>query len=173
MDSDISSQVRAPASWRTGTRNILMAAGVALLIGGPIQAAELWTDVSSTLLQRLTNAGTIPAWPGGCSGVVVNRTNGDVTVKVVGLGLWRSSDQCRNWERIDKETVSGRDETGWATSVDQNAPARVASFSLDGAAGWTTDGTEWRSLANLGRNWDYGSVDWAAANPRTMIVPVR
>jgi photosystem II stability/assembly factor-like uncharacterized protein len=101
--------------------------------------------------------------------VVVNRSNGDVTIKVVGLGLWRSADQGKNWRRVDGDTISGRDETGWATNADQNNPARIASFSLDGAAGWTTDGTKWRSFTTLGRNWDFGSVDWAAAVPLTII----
>ena len=101
--------------------------------------------------------------------MVVNRLNGDVTLKVVGCGLWRSADQGKTWQRIDQDTVSGRDETGWATSVDQNAPTRMASFSLDGSAGWTTDGRTWRRFASLGRNWDFGSVDWAAAEPRTII----
>ena len=131
--------------------------------------AGQWTDVSSALLARLTNSGAKFGWPGGCSGVVVNRTNGDVTIKVVGLGLWRSSDQGQNWRRVDGETISGRDETGWATVADQNAPMRMASFSLDGTAGWTSDGRSWKSFTNLGRNWDYGSVDWGAADPKTII----
>src|SRR5678810_235309 len=112
---------------------------LALMFFVPARAATEWTDISSSLIGRLTNNGAKAAWPGGCSGVVVNRTNGDVTIKVVGLGLWRSSDKGRNWSRIDGDTISGRDETGWATSVDQSAPARIASFSLDGTAGWTTD----------------------------------
>src|SRR2546426_7395047 len=130
-----------------------------------VQAADRWTDISSPLLERLTNNGPKAAWPGGCSGVVVNRTNGDVTIKVVGLGLWRSSDKGKSWRRIDDNTVSGRDETGWATSVDQNAPARIASFSLDGSAGWTIDGVNWKRFTTLGRNWDFGSVHWAAPVP--------
>jgi photosystem II stability/assembly factor-like uncharacterized protein len=121
------------------------------------------------LVERLTSSGAKPAWPGGCSGVVVNRTNGEVTIKVVGLGLWRSADQGANWRRIDGDTVSGRDETGWATSVDQNVPGRMASFSLDGTAGWTVDGRGWKAFTSLGRNWDFGSVDWGAEVPRTII----
>lgn len=128
-----------------------------------------WVDISSALTTRLTNNGARLDWPGGCSGVVVNRTNGDVTIKLVGLGLWRSSDQGTNWQRIDHQTVSGRDETGWATSVDANAPNRLASFSLDGAAGWTPDGVHWKRFADLGRNWDYGSVDWSSPNPSTIL----
>jgi len=56
----------------------------------------------------IDNHGAKPAWPGGCSGVVVNRTNGDVTIKLVALGLWRSADQGKNWQRIDADTISGR-----------------------------------------------------------------
>jgi len=142
-------------------------ASFALATGSP--AAEAWTDISSRLLERLTNSGVKLAWPGGCSGVVANRLTGNVTIKVVGCGLWHSPDQGKTWQRIDTNSVSGRDETGWATSADQNAPDRIASFSLDGSAGWTTDGSNWKSFTSLGRNWDFGSVDWAAATPRTII----
>jgi hypothetical protein len=118
------------------------------------QAQERWVDVSSSLLARLTNNGAKLAWPGGVSGVVVNRTNAEVNMKIVGLGLWRSSDKGQTWTRIDENVVSGRDETGWATSLDQNAPGRLASFSLDGSAGWTIDGVRWQAFTTLGRNWD-------------------
>src|SRR5262249_55616794 len=64
---------------------------------------------------------------------------------------------------------SGRDETGWATSVDQTAPGRMASFSLDGTAGCTTDGTQWQRVKRLGRNWGFGSGDWSQAAPKTII----
>jgi hypothetical protein len=137
---------------------------VAVLLNMSVHAADKWIDISSSLLERLTNNGAKPAWPGGCSGVVVNRTSGDVIIKVVGLGLWRSSDKGKTWQRIDENIISGRDETGWATSVDQNAPGRIASFSLDGTAGWTTNGLAWQQFKSLGRNWDFGSVDWAAAS---------
>jgi photosystem II stability/assembly factor-like uncharacterized protein len=121
------------------------------------------------MLEKLTNSAVKLPWPGGCSGVAVNRLNGDLVVKVVGQGLWRSSDEGANWTRIDNNTVSGRDETGWATTVDQNDPRRMASFSLDGLAGWTTDGIHWKSFTNNGRNWDFGSVDWAAPSPQTIL----
>src|SRR5439155_8846682 len=156
-----------PQSFGRGV--VLIICCVAVRIGPSVQAADKWTDISSSLLQRLTNSGAKPAWPGGCSGVVVNRANGQVTIKVVGLGLWRSSDKGETWQRIDGNTISGRDETGWATSVDQNAPERIASFSLDGSAGWTSDGINWKRFTNLGRNWDFGSVEWAAPVPKTII----
>jgi photosystem II stability/assembly factor-like uncharacterized protein len=152
------------------SQSLVQAVGWAVVLSAVCaQAADSWSDISSGLIQRLTNSGLKLAWPGGCSGVVVNRLNGHVTIKVVGCGLWRSTDQGKSWQRIDQDTVSGRDETGWATSVDQNAPERMASFSLDGSAGWTIDGRTWKRFAELGRNWDYGSADWSAAQPQTII----
>jgi hypothetical protein len=150
-------------------RRIIPVCCLGAWVTAPTGAAENWTDISSPLLERLTNSGVKIAWPGGCSGVVANRLNGDVTIKVVGCGIWRSSDQGTNWQRVDHDRISGRDETGWTTSADQNSPTRMASFSLDGSAGWTTNGTEWQSFTGLGRNWDYGSVDWAAPAPGTII----
>jgi hypothetical protein len=156
-----------PQTWRRGI--MLFICGMAGLLPALIQAAGTWTDVSSSLLEQLTNSGAKLAWPGGCAGVGVNRLNGEVTVKVVGCGLWRSSDQGNTWRRIDDNTVSGRDETGWATNADQNTPTRMASFSLDGSAGWTTDGTHWKPFTSLGRNWDFGSVDWSVSVPKTIV----
>lgn len=135
----------------------------------PLAAEDDWLDVTSPLLARLDSDGMETDWPGGCSGVVVNRLNGDVTIKVVGLGLWRSSDFGANWARLDEDIISGRDETGWATNADANDPTRIASFSLDGTAGWTADGMHWARFTDLGRNWDYGSVDWGTDEPLTII----
>jgi photosystem II stability/assembly factor-like uncharacterized protein len=158
------------AAPRSSWRGILQAfCFLAVLLTASVHAADTWTDISSALLAGLTNNGAKPVWPGGCSGVMVNRLTGEVIVKVVGYGLWRSSDKGKAWKRIDAQTISGRDETGWTTSVDQNAPARIASFSLDGSAGWTIDGLTWKSFTSLGRNWDFGSVDWAASVPKTII----
>jgi hypothetical protein len=143
--------------------------GAIMIVATLVRAADTWTEISGPLLERVKREEAKPAWPGGCSGVVADRLTGEVIVKVVGRGLWRSSDQNKTWQRIDNNSISGRDETGWATSVDQNAPRRMASFSLDGLAGWTTDGLNWKSFTSLGRNWDFGSVDWAAPVPETII----
>jgi photosystem II stability/assembly factor-like uncharacterized protein len=157
-----------PAARRSAMRFALL--GGALLLAARVQAAETWTDISTPLIEKLKSQGEKLAWPGGCSGIVADRLTGWVVVKVVGGGLWRSADQGATWQRIDGGTVSGRDETGWATSVDQNDPQRMASFSLDGLAGWTADGKKWQSLTDNGRNWDFGAVDWSAAAPQTIIV---
>jgi len=164
-------QATTPSAQRAAQRGFFCFLPLCLWMfcGSSAVAADAWADLSGPLLSRLTNGGAKLAWPGGCSGVVVNRTNGDVTIKVVGLGLWRSTDRGTNWDRIDGDVISGRDETGWATIMDQEAPGRIATFSLDGTAGWTTDGRAWKRFASLGRNWDFGSVDWAARDPKTII----
>ena len=148
---------------------LTLSCGLGVLPGLFAQSAEEWTDISGPLLERLANSGAKPDWPGGCSGVVVNRMNGDVTIKVVGLGLWHSTDKGGNWKRIDGDTIGGRDETGWTTNVDQNEPTRMASFSLDGPAGWTADGKNGRASPLSAAIWDFGSVDWSATDPKTII----
>src|SRR5271165_3091434 len=55
----------------------LVSCTAAVLLTAPAQAAEGWTDVASSLLERLTNSGAKLAYPGGCSGVVANRLNGE------------------------------------------------------------------------------------------------
>jgi len=166
MNVNTSFPLRLHPGW---LRRAFFICGVAGFVSGSVHAGDAWVDVSSHWLERLTNNGVKLDWPGGCSGVVANRLTGEVTIKVVGCGLWSSSDKGKTWKRVDGDTVSGRDETGWATSVDQNIPARMASFSLDGLAGWTRDGRNWESFAGLGRNWDFGSVDWTPSEPRTII----
>ena len=150
-----------------GAAVILALLGGVLVVAAGASAAETWIDISTPLIEKLKSQGEKLAWPGGCSGVVADRVTGSVVVKVVGGGLWRSADRGATWQRIDGGTVSGRDETGWATSVDQSDPLRMVSFSLDGLAGWTADGQKWQSFADNGRNWDFGSVDWSAAAPQT------
>jgi hypothetical protein len=130
-------------------------------------SAQTWTDISSTFIQ--SKGFTFPGGVTNCSGVCVNRLNGDVVIKIIDNGMWRSTDQGGHWARIDSSTVGGRCETGWAVQVDQDNPIRMAVFSLDGTAGYTADGTTWKKMAGMGRNWDFGSVDWTTADAKVMI----
>ncbi|HEY2250507.1 MAG TPA: hypothetical protein VGH74_05585 [Planctomycetaceae bacterium] len=128
-------------------------------------AAETWIDISTAQIGQLDKQ----PWPGGCAGVAVNRLSGDVMVNIVGNGLWKSSDRGQTWMRLDGGVVSGRGECAWSVQVDQNDPKRVAVFSLDGDAGYTADGTHWKKFTSLGRNWDFGSVDWATPEAKVIL----
>jgi len=137
----------------------------ALSVSASVSAQD-WTDITSEFIadQELT-AGD---WR-GCSGLTVNRLNGDVYVQIISHGIWKSTDQGTTWSRIDQNTISGRCETGVAMTSDQDNPVRLACFSLDGGAGFTPDGVTWHKFTNMGRNWDFGSVDWGSANPLVML----
>lgn len=131
-----------------------------------------WTDVSSDQIAALGGPDT-QSYPAGASGVLVNRLNGDVTIHIVGFGLWRSSDKGASWSRIDDEVIDangGRTETGWGMQMDHDDPTRMATFTLDGTAGYTPDGGTWQQWADSGwgRNWDYGAIDWSAGNAQTI-----
>jgi hypothetical protein len=135
--------------------------------------ASQWTDISTAQIGKLGGA-SAQSYPGGCSGTVVNRLTGDVSVHIVGFGIWRSSDEGSSWVRIDGNVIDaggGRCENGWSLQVDQDDPTRMAVFTLDGSAGYTVDGTTWTQWAHApwGRNWDYGSVDWSSASAKTIL----
>jgi hypothetical protein len=132
--------------------------------------AQTWTDISTTLVQA--KGMTFPGGIANCSGVCVNRLNGDVVVKFIDNGIWKSADKGTTWARIDNNTTGGRCESGWALQTDQNNPARIASFSLDGTSGYTTDGTTWKKINSssaAGRGFDFGSVDWATTDAKVML----
>jgi hypothetical protein len=135
----------------------------------PLVAADTtsdnWIDISSANLSKLGGQGGI----GGCAGCAVNRLNGDVMVNFIGFGLWKSSDRGQSWARLDGGAIGGRGESGWAVQVDQDNPKRVAVFSLDGNAGYTTDGTNWIKFKGMGRNWDFGSVDWGSQDAKVIL----
>jgi hypothetical protein len=104
----------------------------------------------------------------GVNGVVVNRLNGDVLADAFNAGVMKSTDEGATWTRVDHGTVSGGVVTGPAFDLDQNDPVREAVWSLDGASGWTNDGTTWTETMQIGRNWDFAATDWSSANPTTM-----
>jgi hypothetical protein len=113
---------------------------------------------------------TSPPESSDCSGVAVNRLTGDVFVALTNKGIWQSSNQGGDWKRVDGGAVGGLIVLGPGFDVDQDNPKRMAAWSLDGDGGWTNDGTTWKKMASLGRNWDFGATDWASPEPKTMIV---
>ncbi|HET7538823.1 MAG TPA: hypothetical protein VFK05_03100 [Polyangiaceae bacterium] len=144
--------------------------------GGPVtpvcNGQPQWTDISTAQINSLGGSNA-QSYPGGVSGVVVNHLTGDVTIHIVGFGLWRSSNQGGSWARIDDGVIDkngGRCETGWGLQYDPDDPTRLASFTLDGTAGYTADGMAWKGWAESGwgRNWDFGAVDWSADGAQTI-----
>lgn len=153
--------MKTTTRWTICCVSLLVAAALAT----HVKAADQWTDISSAQIAKL---GKQP-WPTGCAGCCVNRLTGDVMVNFIGFGLWKSSDRGETWTRLDGGVISGRGESGWSVQADQDDPKRVAVFSLDGDAGYTTDGVHWSKFAGMGRNWDFGSVDWASPDAQVIM----
>jgi hypothetical protein len=116
-----------------------------------------WTNVSP------------PSSNENCSGVVVNRLTGEVLTDVTDQGIWRSVNRGADWERVDGDVVGGLIVLGPGFDADQNDPKRVAAWSLDGDAGWTSDGDTWKKMKSIARNWDFGSIDWNSPDPKTLM----
>jgi photosystem II stability/assembly factor-like uncharacterized protein len=136
----------------------------------PCNGTPVWTDVTSAQIAALGGA-SAQSYPGGASGVAASRLNGDITVFLVGQGLWRSTDKGTSWSRIDQGTVgTGRCETGWCLQIDQDDPSRMAVFTLDGDAAFTPNGTTWKRFTHAPwyRNFDHGSVDWSDPEAKTV-----
>ena len=135
---------------------------------GPDTAANVgrWVNISAPVTNQLNAAGIKIPWPGGSSGVRVDPRSGQVYMEISGVGLWRSDDHGNNFKRVAKDSVGGRCEFGYAMNVDP-AGSRLAFFMLDGNGAMTLDGGRtWHGFANVGRNWDYGAVDWSDPQAR-------
>lgn len=128
-----------------------------------------WVDVSSPIVQKLTDAGQKTAWPGETAGVTVDPASGDVYMIVTGQGVWKSTDTGKSFARVDGGKVSGRCETSFALNVDSGGK-RLACFMLDGKCAWSGDaGQSWSAFTDVGRNWDYAAVDWSADTVKTIL----
>lgn len=120
-----------------------------------------WVNISDSLITALTNSGVAIPWPGNTAGVAVDRMTEVLYLDVCNLGLWESDDHGNTFRHIAAGQISGRCEFGYAINCDP-AGARMACLLLDGKCGMTLDGGRtWQSFAGMGRNWNYGAVDWS------------
>ena len=130
--------------------------------------SQMWTDISTAwIASQGMDQGTVVYNP-NCGGVVINRLTGDAAVNFTLHGLWKTSDQGKTFVRIDQNTLSGRCAGAWSIQCDQNDPKRMAVFSLDGAAAYTTDGTNWKRWTTQGRNWDLGAINWDSPDAKVI-----
>ena len=135
---------------------------------GQNAAVSGWVNISDPLVAAVTNLGTAIPWPGDTAGVAVDRTSGILYVDVCNVGLWQSTDHGQSFRRVAAGQISGRCEFGYALNCD-TAGRRMACFLLDGKCGMTLDGgLTWQSFTPMGRNWDYGAVDWADPKARAI-----
>ncbi len=132
------------------------------------ETPDRWVSVSDATLNQLTADGAKADWPGNSAGVTVDPASGDVYMIVSGLGVWKSVDQSRTFDRCDHGSVGGRCETAYSLNFDP-AGKRLACFMLDGRGAWTGDcGATWHAFTDVGRNWDYAAVDWSGSDVKNI-----
>jgi hypothetical protein len=119
-----------------------------------------WVNISDPVIAAVTNSGTKIPWPGNTAGVAVDRTTGTLYMDLPNLGLWQSLDHGDHFTRVAEGQVSGRSVSGFSMNCDP-ASSRMACLLLEGKSGMTLDGKTWRAFTSVGRNWEYGAVDWS------------
>lgn len=140
---------------------IFLATAIVSASSAMAQSVNNWTNISDPVVKQLTESGVKIPWPGQTAGVCCDRMTGKVYMEIAGVGLWASEDHGENFHRVAEGRIGGRCEFGYAMNLDP-AGGRLACFMLDGKAGMTLDGGKsWQTFADVGRNWDFGAVDWS------------
>jgi len=137
---------------------VAVAAG-APAVRGAGDAPTAWVNISDPVIADLAKQDLKPGYAGPTSGVVADRTTGDVYMVVNDLGLWKSTDRGRSFARVaDGKTVGGRCETAFALAADPGGK-RLMCFMIYGPSAMTPDaGKTW--VPSKTSHLDYGAVDW-------------
>jgi len=147
-----------------------LTAGVMQVSFGADQEAGLagWVNISDPVVVAVNSAGTPIPWPGNTGGVAVDRITGALYMDLCNVGLWKSTNHGKSFGRVAEGQISGRCEFGYAINSDP-AGSRMACLLLDGKCGMTLDGGRtWLPFASVGRNWEYGAVDWSDPKARAI-----
>jgi photosystem II stability/assembly factor-like uncharacterized protein len=148
----------------------VLAACAFLTIAIQTSKAADWVNISDPVVADVTQKNGPIQWPGNTSGVAVDRTTGTLYLNVCNVGLWQSNDHGQSFQRIAEGQVSGRAEFGYSMNCDPDGK-RMACLMLDGKGAITLDGSQsWHPVTSMGRNWDYGAVDWADPQARAIFV---
>jgi hypothetical protein len=129
--------------------------GLLLLLLPTASAAE-WEATTTELLAKEK-----PGY-GGLSGMLVDHATGHVFIQVSDRGVFRSTDQCKTWERVSKE-MKGRTETGGCFQIDPTGKSkRLLLPTVYGApiALGKTDSPEWTLFDKTVTHVDWCAADW-------------
>jgi photosystem II stability/assembly factor-like uncharacterized protein len=96
--------------------------------------------------------------------LAVDRATGHLFVSRWSTGVWMSSDQGATFARVDGEKVKGGGPFSCYAMIARPEGGKLAVFNMNnqpGPSGYSLDGGKaWESFESVGRNWDYGAIDW-------------
>jgi photosystem II stability/assembly factor-like uncharacterized protein len=94
----------------------------------------------------------------------VDRGSGNLFVSHWVNGVWMSNDQGKTFARVDGNTVSAGGPFTCHAFFASPDGGKLAVFNMNnqpGPSGYSLDGGKtWQSFASVGRNWDFGAIDW-------------
>jgi photosystem II stability/assembly factor-like uncharacterized protein len=96
--------------------------------------------------------------------LAVDRATGNLFVSRWTTGVWTSTDQAKTFTRVDGQKVSGGGPFSCHALIASPDGGKLAVFNMNnkpGPSGYSLDqGKTWGSFDSVGRNWDFGAVDW-------------
>jgi hypothetical protein len=129
-----------------------------VIAGSPILAADPdWRTVATDLLRREK-----PGF-GGLSGLVVDRTTGDLWVMLSDRGVFHSADGGRTWNRAGETQPKGRTEAPGCWTIDPTGRSgtMVTALVYGSPIAVSPDhGATWTYLEAKSNHIDWCAVDW-------------
>jgi hypothetical protein len=96
--------------------------------------------------------------------LAVDGATGNLFISRWFTGVWVSSDKARTFARVDGGKISGGGPFSCYAMLASPDGGKLAVFNMNnkpGPSGYSLDGGKtWESFESVGRNWDYGAVDW-------------
>ncbi len=96
--------------------------------------------------------------------LAVDHTTGNLFVSRWGTGVWMSADLGQTFARADGGKVKGGGPFSCYGMISSQSGGKLAVFNMNnspGPSGYSLDGGKtFESFESVGRNWDYGAIDW-------------
>jgi hypothetical protein len=140
-----------------GLAGVLAAAAAGFGAERPTRTKGAWSNITEGLTKASGKGNFRLA-------LAVDPATGRLFVSRWFTGVWVSTDQGNTFARADGEKVSGGGPFSCYAMIADPKGGKLAVFNMNnkpGPSGCSLDGGKtWESFTSVGRNWDYGAIDW-------------
>jgi hypothetical protein len=120
-----------------------------------------WTNFTDTFNKA---SGTAKGQDNFRLALAVDRATGNLFVSRWFTGVWMSSDKAETFTRADGGKITAGGPFSCYAMIAHPEGGKLAAFNMNnkpGPCGYSLDGGKtWESFESVGRNWDYGAIDW-------------